>query len=447
MPEFRYKGINVAGKPIQGILFSPDIKTVKAKIRDVVKTKGVRIDSIDKKNAYLYKVRRGTEKPIFGEQKAFSENEVQNALVKMGYRVFYVRKKLLNFNFKVPTKDLVLFIRISADLLKEKFPYDEILTLVGQDTENKRLREALLDIQKDLKAGNEGQIVYGKHADVFGRFTSHMLAVASTSGNMAEIYESTAKFLERDQEFKSNIRSVMVMPVVVMGAMFIAMGFYVMYIFPQMTEMLIKHNIDIPPMTKFTLDLSHFLQNYWWGVLMLTVGPILFLLSWIKTEKGRYFFDQNIIGVPVIGSLLQKTSIEIFCRVFYSLYSTSGENVTAIRIAAESCRNNFIEKQINNSVIPRMLKDGRSFVECLARTNCFTVTAVRRLKSGEESGTLRETARQMANYYENENKHKMSHLLDTINVLVSVVITLLIVALTLVSSEIGFVSPPSPLSH
>lgn len=438
--------MTVTGKPVQGVVFSPDARMIKSKISQVTKTKGIRIDAIEKKSTFLYKVQRGKEKPITGEQKAFNKEELHAALVKMGYRVYYVRKKLFDFKLKVPNKDLVMFIRICADLLREKFPYDEILTLVGNDTGNSRLRETIRDIQKDLKAGNEGHSVYGKHEDVFGRFTAHMLAVASTSGNMAAIYESTAKFLERDAEFKSNLRTILVMPTAVVLAMIGAVIFYVMYIFPRLTSMLTKYDIEIPPMTQATMDFSEFLQNYYLVLLVVTIVPIVLFIQWMRTEKGRFFIDQTLIQLPIIGAMLHRISIEIFCRVFYALYSNSSENITAIRIAAESCRNKYIETQITGAVIPKMLKEGKSFVECLSRANCFTLTAVRRLKSGEESGTLRETALQLANYYENETKHKMSRLVDAVNLIVSVLITILVVALTLVSSEIGFVSPPSPLS-
>jgi len=447
MPEYRYTGVNVNGRPVQGVVYSPDGKAVKNRLGKIVKTKGLRIDAVEKKAMFVYKVQRGSEKPITGEQKAFNKEELRAALTRMGYRVIYVRKKLLDINFGVPTKDIILFIRISADLLREQFPYDEILSLVGNDTSNRRLRETLRDVQKDLKAGNDGQNVYGKHQDVFGKFTAHMLAVASTSGNMAAIYESTAKFLERDSEFKSNLRSILIMPLAVVLAMIGAMIFYVMYIFPKMTNMLTKYKVDIPPMTEATLQVSEFLQDYWSLFAVGITAPIIFFISWMRTEKGRYFIDQTLLKIPVIGAMLQRISIEIFCRVFYALYSGSSENITAIRIAAESCRNKFIEKQITGLVLPRMLKEGKSFVECLSRANCFTVTAIRRLKSGEESGTLRQSALQLANYYEKETKHKMSRLVDVINLIVSVLITVLIIGLTLVSTEIGFVNPPSPLSR
>ncbi len=447
MREYRYIGVSVTGKPIQGVVYSPDEKTVRSRIKGLVKTKGVRIDAIQKKAAYLYKAQRGNEKPITGEQKAFTKEELHKALVKMGYKVQYIRKKWFDFKLKVPSKDLVLFIRICAELLKEKFPYDEILTLVCNDTENKTLRETIQDIQKDLKAGLEGQAVYAKHADVFGAFTVHMLAVASTSGNMAVVYESTAKFLEREEEFKSHLRSILLMPVVVLLAMAGSVAFYVMYIFPKLTGMLINYKIKIPPMTQWTMNFSDFLLNNYLIILVLIIAPVLLLIKWARTEKGRHTIDKISIRLPVIGQILHKTSMEIFARIFSALYSSSGENITAIRIGAESCRNKYIEKQLTGLVIPSMLKEGKSFVESLGRTNCFTLNAIRRLKAGEESGTLRQSSLQLANYYEKETTNKMLRLVDIINILVSVIVTFLIIGLTLISSEIGFVSPPSPLSR
>ncbi|MCH7675675.1 type II secretion system F family protein [candidate division KSB1 bacterium] len=447
MPEYRYLGVNVAGKPIQGILFGTDSKAIKNRIKKIVDKKGFRLDAVQKKTRFTYKVQKGGEKPIKGEQKAFAKEELENALMKMGYRVHYVRKKWFSINFGIPNKDLVLFIRICADLLREKFPYDEILTLTAEDTENKRLRETIREIQKDLKAGNDGHEVYGKHQDVLGKFTAHMLAVASTSGNMAAMYESTAKFLERYEEFKRNLRSVLYMPIVVTIAMIGALIFYIMYIFPKMTSLLTKYDIEIPPMTKATLDLSNFLQN---NVILILAGfvlPIFAFIYWMRTEKGRYIIDRTLIRIPYFGSVLHKNCIEIFSRVFYALYSSSGENIQAIRIAAESCNNKFIERQIVNTVIPRMLKEGKSFVECIAQTNCFTINAIRRFRSGEESGTLRESARQLADYYEMESGHKMKRMVDSINLIISIVVSLMIIGLTLISSEIGFVSPTSPLSR
>jgi type IV pilus assembly protein PilC len=107
-----------------------------------------------------------------------------------------------------------------CDLLKENLPYDEILTLLSEDTTNKTMRETIKTISKDLKDGKEGTEVFSKHEEVFGKFPAFMLAVASTSGNMQAIYESTAKFMERDETFKRNLRKTLVSPFITLGVIF-----------------------------------------------------------------------------------------------------------------------------------------------------------------------------------------------------------------------------------
>jgi type IV pilus assembly protein PilC len=160
-----------------------------------------------------------------------------------------------------------------------------------------------------------------------------------------------------------------------------------------------------------------------------------------RTPRGRYLRDRFIIRIPVIGSLLHKTSIEIFARVFYALYSGSGENIPVIRVAAEACRNTYIERQVKEVVIPMMLKEGRGLVESLERAEIFTVTAISRLRSGQESGALRNTALQLANYYERETSYKMKNVVELINVIISMLIMVVMTALTLVSSETAVVRP------
>ena len=184
-----------------------------------------------KKVAYIYKIKRGREKPIHGEQRAYTKDEVVNALRKLGYEVISVNRKLIEFNFNPPTQDIVSFVKISAELLEQKLPYSEILTLLINDIQNKTLRETLKQINNELKKGADSETTFLRYQSVFGKFTAYMLGLASKSGNMAEIYKATAKFLERQQEFRKNLRSALITPMVTLFVLFLQL-FYVGYIFP-----------------------------------------------------------------------------------------------------------------------------------------------------------------------------------------------------------------------
>ena len=419
-------------------------KSAMLKLTELMRVRRFNLNSLEKKRTYVYKVSKGNERAVRGERKAYSQEELSRALRAIGYKVLSVRRKPLDFRMSPPSSDVVMFIRLGADLLREKLPYDEVLELLGNDIQNRTLREAIKEISSDLKEGREGKEVFGKQEDALGRFPAHMLGVAAQSGNMVEIYESTAKFLERNQAFKKSLRSALIMPCVTVFLLLCAVLFYVGYIFPETAEMFLKFDMKLPPMTRFTLDVSYFLRD---NIILLLIGtfvPIAVALKLAFTNKGRFLIDKYIIRLPIIGSLLHKTSIEIFCRVFTALYSGSGENIEVIRTSAEACRNRYMERQIKEIAIPMMIKEGKGLVESLERTGVFTENALNRLRGGAETGTLRKTALQVANYYEKETTYKMKAIIDWVQVFIAFFVLIVMTGITVVSSETAIMKPTMP---
>lgn len=435
MPEFRFQAINPQGKLVQSEFEAPNKKTAISRVEKLAKARKLAIRSIDTKTVFIYRVRKNGKAVIEGEQEAYSKEELERALTKMGYKVERITKKWLNIKGGVPQQEVVTFIRLSADLLKQKLPYDQILNLLHADTANKRMREVIKEIQKDLRDGKEGPEVYNKHADVFGPFAAYMLSVASTSGNMAQVFDSTAKFLERDATFKKNLRRALLMPMITVIAVIGVVLFYVGYIFPQTAEMFLEFDIALPPMTEKTLRISQWLQTNWIYLILGITIPLGGFFYYVRTPKGKLWRDKKIIGLPVLGDLMHKTSIEIFSRVFYTLYSGAGQNIDVIRVASEACRNSFIEKQIKEKAIRMMLDEGKGLVESMEATGVFPQTALSRFRLGAESGALKENARQLAEYYETQTTYKMDSVIDVINLFINLFIMAALIGITIISSE------------
>jgi type IV pilus assembly protein PilC len=445
MAEYKIEGLTVAGKPVGGMITADTLKDAKQKAAQMSLEKKFKLTGVFERVTFLYRVQKGTEKPVNGEQKAYTKEEVKQALEKMGYRVQYVRKKLFgNKQRAAPPIEIITFVRMSADLMRQKLPFNEILLLLMNDISNPALRDALKEINSELKQGKDSEKVFIKQSPVFGKFCANMLGLASKSGNMTEIYESTAKFLERNAEFKKNLKSALIMPLVTLFVLFLACLFYVAYIFPATAEMFEKFKIELPPMTAATLQFSRWLMSNMLLVTIVLVAPIVLFVRFISTERGRFLMDKTIIKVPVVGPLLHKTAIEIYCRVFYALYSGSGENIDVIRMAAEACGNKYMEHQIKTIAIPMMLEKGKGLTEAFQATGVFTQTAIQRFNSGAETGTVKNTAIQLAEYYEKETTYKMRNAIDVISLTVSMVIMFVLTALTLVSSETATIKPKAP---
>jgi type IV pilus assembly protein PilC len=445
MIELRFSAEKPNGQLLSGSFTSESFREGKKKIHRLAEKNQLNIKTIERKSTYLYKIRKGREKPVVGEQKAFTKSEVVAALNKLGYNVVSVNKKFFDFNLKPPSQDIVSYVKISAELLDQKLPYNEVLTLLINDIPNKTLRESLKEISNELKKGSDSEVTFLRYQGIFGKFTAYMLGLASKSGNMTEIYRATAKFLERRQEFKKSMRSALITPLVTLFVLFLAVLFYVGYIFPETAKLFVKFNIDLPPMTAFTLKLSDFLIANIWLVVAASILPPIILWQLASTKKGKLVASRLLLKIPVMGNLIHKTLIEVFCRVFYTMYSGSAESIEPVRIAAEATGNAYFEDRIKNVAIPLMIKKGIGITDAFEQSGVFTETALSRFHSGEETGTIKNTALQLANYYESETTFRLKNIIELIQVVIAMIIMIIMILLTLVSAETATINPKNPM--
>ena len=443
MREFRFRGVSDNGKPIQGTIYAPNKKAAMRRATALSERHRFKVQDIQERVTFRYKVRHPNGKVVEGEQKAFSKEELVNALQKMGVEVVRVEKPVMLFQRKPPSSELILFVRLAANLLKEKLPFDEVLNLLINDVTSKSLKQALRDLNNDLKGGMDARQAFMKQQHILGKFVAYMLGLASSSGNMAEIYEATARFLERKDEFKKSVKSALLTPMVTLVVLIAALVWYVWFIFPQTAGLFADFDIELPPLTAKTMAFSHWLDaNYLW-VLGLIFSLVTGAILWIRTPRGNFLLHKYLIRLPVIGPLLHKQNIEIFCRVFSVIYSGSGENIEVLKIAAEACGNKYIEHRVKTITIPLMVAKGMDLVKSMEAAEVFTPMTIARFRSGAETGNVRLSAQQMADYYEKETSMKMKVAVETIQTVVAIIISIGVTFLTLISSELALISPSS----
>jgi type IV pilus assembly protein PilC len=384
------------------------------------------------------------KKKVKGRQSAFSADEIKLALQKLGYQKIKVEPIMLDFKIKPPFEAILMFINLSAFMLKEKMTYDKILEMLADEESNPVLKETLKNIQNELKKGREGEEVFKQYEHVFGKFPAYMLGLATKSGNMAEVYDATAKFMERDMEYRKSLKQAIMSPAFTVFAMLLAVFYYLISIFPTTAKMFIRFGLDVPPMTKGTLIFSDFMAVHWWWILLIIFIPPIFVFMYWRSDVGQVARDKMLINLPIIGPLLHKSSIEIFFRVFSAIYSGAENNIETLRASAEACRNKYMEKGVKEIAIPMMLKEGAALVPALQASGVFNRTTLNRLRSGAETGNVVSSAEQIAKFYEQETTYKMQSLIMSIQSLISAFIGIVITALTVVSSEVAMISPKTP---
>lgn len=442
--EYRFKGYGPQGKLVQGTFMAESPKAAKEYLNKLSQKFHLRISSLEKKRDWLYKVyAAGKKKPFNGRQSAYSKAEVASALTKMGYTRFTINPVLFDIPMKPALADIMMFIKLSTTMLKDRMSFGKILEMLAEEQTNRTLKDALQQIESQLKGGAEGREVFMRFGHVFGKFPAFMLGLATRSGNMADVFEATSKFIERDMEIKKNIKKALISPMFAVVATIGAVMYYVIDIFPATAELFLKYNMPLPPMTKATLSASDWLAIYWWVIALCLAIPVVIVWRWWSTPKGKIWRDSHIIKLPMVGHLIHKSSIEIYFRVFGTIYAGAGDNIETIRTAAEACRNAWMEDRIKRVTIPLMLKEGEAFVPAMEAAGIFTRTALTRLRTGQETGNILQASQQIATYYEAETTYKMNNMIEYIQSIVGLFISLAITFLTVVSAEIATISPPT----
>ncbi|MEZ4696883.1 MAG: type II secretion system F family protein [Rhodothermales bacterium] len=296
MKEFRFVGVSATGEPIRGSIYAPTRRSASKRVEVLSDKHRFEPELLEERHTYRYKVRHANGGIAVGEQKAFSHNEVTDALERLGLEVITVRRKVVETRRKPSSTDLVMFVRLAANMLRRKLPFDEILNLLITDTTSKSLRQVIRDLSSDLKGGVDPQQAFMKHQHTLGKFTAYMLGLASSSGNMAEMFEATARYLERKDEFRKSVKSAMITPAITLVATIIAFFWFIWYIIPQMAGLYGDFNITLPPLTRMSLSFAGWMDNNWFWVVLTMVATGLALFGYFRSVKGKLQLHSTCCG-------------------------------------------------------------------------------------------------------------------------------------------------------
>ena len=430
--EYRVTIRNVAGKIARRNITASSVDQAKKRVSAFL-AHGSIIKMVEKKTNYDYRVRQG-DRIIEGSQSAYSKEDVVTALRRLGFEIKSIRKRRTLFS-QAPASEIVGFVTQSAKLIEQKLPFQDVLQLMANNTKEKNLRGALRDIITDLRNGADSREAFLRQSHVFGYHTSLMLGVATKSGDMSKVFESVAQLVERQSDFKKGLTSSLMLPGITALTLVGAIGFYIIYLLPKMMDMLGPRMEKIPPLTAFTLETSAWFKDNFIFLAGFIVLLCIGFYMYITSPTGRLKLHKFLIRVPYFGRILRDTSIEIFCRVFGIMYTSSGENIDAIQIAGDASGNPFLAYQIRTVAIPLMIRFGVELGKAIEETGFFPEIVISRFKTGAETGNVKATSIQVADYYQMENGYAMKNLANVIEMSVTIMITLSLVFLTFLSSE------------
>ncbi len=323
---------------------------------------------------------------------------------------------------KVKLSDLVIFTRQFATMINAGLPIVRCLYVLSEQTDNKKLKEVLEDVRKDVEAGLALSETLEKHPKVFNKLYTEMVRAGEIGGILDEVLVRVASQLEKDQELRRKVKSAMTYPLVVMVLAILAASFMLIFIVPIFATMFEDLGGTLPLPTRVAMFLSDILTSIWGIFIYAGAGLGIYLfLRWKKTENGRKAVDPYMLKIPAkIGDIILKVSLARFARTLGTLSAAGVPILQALEITATSAGNFVIERALLKS--REAIREGLPIYHPLEEEPVFPPMVTRMIAVGEETGDIDGMLTKIAEFYESEVDAAVKALTSIIEPLMIVVV-------------------------
>jgi len=353
---------------------------------------------------FSYSARSATGELRSGEIELPSREEVIGYLRRqrmIPVKVEAKRRSLeINLGARIKTRDVVIFTRQFATMINAGLPLVQSLDILARQSENKALRKVVEQVLYDVESGNTLADSMRKHPKVFSDLYVNMVAAGEAGGILDVILLRLAAYLEKNDALVRKIKGAMVYPSVIMAVAVIAIAVLLIFVIPTFQNMFESAGVPLPGMTQLVIDLSAFLQAYWWAALGALVALAFVIRQVYRTSGGRLAIDRFLLRAPIFGDLLRKAGVARFTRTLGTLVASGVSILEGLEITARTAGNRVLHDAIMNS--RASIASGDTISEPLKRSGVFPPMVVQMINVGEQTGGLDEMLTKIADFYDEE---------------------------------------------
>jgi general secretion pathway protein F len=398
VPVYAFKGVNAAGKSINGLLDAETSRSARGKLRkdgvfptEVVEQRGV--------SSVKATASRSFHLPIFS---------------------------------RIPPLDLALATRQAATLLSSGIPLVEGLSALAEQTENVRLRAALGKTRDRVNEGSHFADALAQ-TDAFPDLYVSMVRAGEAGGALDTVLGRLADYLESQVRLRNKVSSILIYPSVMFGFAMVVVGVLVTVVLPQITELLTSLNQELPFYTRWIIALSNFAKDWWWAIVLCFVGIAIGLRTAVGTDRGREVFDSLTLRVPVVGRTVRIIAIARFSRTLATLLAGGLPIVRSLETAKDVADNTVLGRAIDAA--RESITEGATLAAPLRNSGEFPPMVTHMIGVGERSGQLESMLSKIADTYEEQVETtvtRLTALLEPMLILLMVGIVVVIILATLV---------------
>ena len=317
---------------------------------------------------------------------------------------------------KIP--DIILFTKQFRTMIRAGVAMLSMLQILEEQSENPQLKKILSTMQQDINEGASLYEAFRKHKRVFSDLYCSMVHAGESSGALPEILNRLTYILEHEHKVKTDIRSALQYPIIVVVFLIIAFIILLTFVVPKFVNIFNNAGLELPLPTLICMRLYEFMAEYWVMIVGGIILGILALIMWFRTRQGRYVRDMLILRIPIIGPLLLKAAISRFASTFSILYSSGVDILDSMDILASTIGNQAIADELEKT--KERLEEGRGISGPLRTSKYFTPMLINMIAIGEETGNLHEMLQEVADHYDSEVEYAMGRLSEAIGPVLTV---------------------------
>jgi type IV pilus assembly protein PilC len=363
-----------------------------------------------------------TGREIHNTVEAASEQAAIAALLNRNLLVVEIKEKMAKRGQtkggKVVLADLVVFTRQLATMIDAGITIVQSLQALADQTPNKVMRETIRDICSRIEAGESFSEALQRHPKAFNRLYVAMVGAGEKGGLLSEILSRLATYLENMERLRKKVKTALMYPTVVTCVAIIITVFLLVRVVPTFKEVYSGFGAKLPGPTELMISLSEIVQHYLIYLIVLAGAGVWGWLRYIKTPKGRAFWDAQRIKLPVFGPIAHKICLARFTRTLSSLVRSGVPILEVLNIVSQTVGNTVMEKAIKASAAD--IERGEGISAALGKHPVFPGMIIRMLSAGEQTGNIDTMLERVANFLDEEIETTLSGLMSLIEPLLIV---------------------------
>ncbi|MBI2482061.1 MAG: type II secretion system F family protein [Candidatus Vogelbacteria bacterium] len=300
----------------------------------------------------------------------------------------------------VKSRDIVILSRQIATLFEAKVSVTATFKLLAGEASSPILRAKLTAILDDVQAGQPISTAFAHHPDLFSNFYVSMVKSGEETGKLSETFTYLADYLERSYALVSRAKNALIYPIFIIFSFVVVLIIMLMFVIPQLSQILIETGQELPIYTRIVIGLSDFFVAYGVILLILVITVAIVVLRYIQTEKGRRSLDSAKLAIPYVGNLYQKLYLSRIADNLNTMLTSGISMVRALEITAEVV-NNVIFRDILLSA-SAAIKTGSAVSEIMSKYSDIPPIMIQMMKVGEETGKLGFVLETLSRFYRRE---------------------------------------------